>query len=93
MNSSAYSMTDTMVGRVCNPPHPRSSSPPRPQVPIWEKYTLTVEEAAAYFRIGENKLRQLVNEHPDAEYILWNGNRPQIKRIMFGKMIDSINAI
>lgn len=92
MNSSAYSMTDAMEGRVTHPPSFRSS-PPHPQVPIWEKYTLTVEEAAAYFRIGENKLRQLVNEHPDAEYILWNGNRPQIKRILFGKMIDSINAI
>lgn len=22
-------------------------------VPIWEKYTLTIEEAAKYFRIGE----------------------------------------
>lgn len=92
MNSSAYSMTDTTEGRVPHSPNSRSSSP-HPQVPIWEKYTLTIEEAAAYFRIGENKLRQLVNEHPDAEYILWNGNRPQIKRIMFGKMIDSINAI
>lgn len=92
MNSSAYSMTNTIDGRVRNPPNSRSPHY-HPQVPIWEKYTLTVEEAAAYFRIGENKLRHLVNEHPDAEYILWNGNRPQIKRIMFGKMIDSINAI
>ena len=85
-------MTATMEGRVTHSPHSWSSHP-HPQVPIWEKYTLTVEEAAAYFRIGENKLRQLVNEHPNAEYILWNGNRPQIKRIMFGKMIDSINSI
>ena len=22
-------------------------------IPIWEKYTLTIEEAARYFRIGE----------------------------------------
>ena len=28
-------------------------------VPIWEKYTLTIEEAAKYFRIGESKLRKL----------------------------------
>lgn len=28
-------------------------------VPIREKYTLTIEEAAQYFRIGENKLRKL----------------------------------
>lgn len=25
-------------------------------VPIWEKYTLTIEEASKYFRIGENKI-------------------------------------
>lgn len=64
-----------------------------PQIPIWEKYTLTVEEAAAYFRIGENKLRKIINENQNAEYILWNGNRPQIKRNKFEKMIDSIDAI
>ena len=31
-------------------------------VPIWEKYTLTIEEASKYFRIGENKLRRLAEE-------------------------------
>lgn len=62
-------------------------------VPIWEKYTLTIEEAALYFRIGENKLRHLISENKDAEYIIWNGNRPQIKRIKFEKMIDNIDAI
>lgn len=63
------------------------------EVPIWEKYTLTIEEAAVYFRIGENKLRRIVSENKYAEYILWNGNRPQIKRTKFEKMIDSIDAI
>ena len=32
-------------------------------VPIWEKYTLTIEEASKYFRIGENKLRKLAEEN------------------------------
>ena len=27
-------------------------------IPIWERYTLTIEEASKYFRIGENKLRR-----------------------------------
>lgn len=63
------------------------------EIPIWEKYTLTIEEAAAYFRIGENKLRRLINENKDAEYIMWNGNRPQIKRAKFEKMIDTANTI
>ena len=32
-------------------------------VPIWEKYTLTIEEASKYFRIGEKKLRKLYDEY------------------------------
>ena len=63
------------------------------EVPIWMKYTLTIEEAAAYFRIGEHKLRNLVNENPRAEYLLWNGNRAQIKRKLFEKFIDEIDVI
>ena len=31
-------------------------------IPVWEKYTLTIEEASKYFRIGENKLRRLAEE-------------------------------
>ena len=50
-------------------------------IPVWEKYTLSIEEAAAYFRIGEHKLRNLINENKNADYLLWNGNRVQIKRV------------
>ena len=84
MSNSVYSAIDETEGRV-----PRSPL----FVPVWEKYTLTIVEAAAYFRIGENKLRNIVNENPDADYILWNGNRPQIKRIKFEKLIDRLNTI
>ena len=34
-------------------------------IPVWEKYTLTIEEASKYFRIGENKLRRLAEENKD----------------------------
>ena len=51
-------------------------------VPIWEKYTLTIEEASKYFRIGENKLRRLAEENPI-----------QIKRKQFEKIIDSLDTI
>lgn len=60
------------------------------QVPIWKKYTLTVQEAAEYFRIGDKKLRKLIDEHPDADFILWNGTRPQIKRKLFERYIDEV---
>ena len=62
-------------------------------IPVWEQYTLTVDEAAAYFRIGESKLRKLINENTNADFILWNGNRPQIKRRLFEEYIDICGAI
>ena len=64
-----------------------------PDVPIWEKYTLTIEEAARYFRIGEKKLRKLAEEKPDASWLIMNGNRVQIKRRQFEKVIDSLDVI
>jgi hypothetical protein len=60
----------------------------RLEIPWWEKYTLTIQEAAKYFRIGDKKLKKFVDEHEDAQFILWNGNRAQIKRKMFEKYID-----
>lgn len=64
-----------------------------PDVPMWEKYTLTIEEAARYFRIGEKKLRKLAEENPDASWLIMNGNRVQIKRRQFEKVIDSLDVI
>lgn len=62
-------------------------------VPISEKYSLTIEESAAYFRIGENKLRRFVEESPNAKWVLMNGNRIQIKRKQFEKILDEISTI
>ena len=63
------------------------------EIPIWEKYTLSVEEAAAYFRIGEGKLRQLIETDKTAKFLLWNGNRGQIKRELFERFVDELEAI
>ena len=63
------------------------------RIPVWEQYTLSIEEAAAYFRIGIKKLRNLVNENKNANWILWNNSRPQIKRKLFEKYIDSLDFI
>ena len=57
------------------------------------KYTMTVSEAAEYFRVGENKIRNLIKENPNADFVLWNGNRPQIKRKLFEQFIDAQNCI
>ena len=62
-------------------------------IPIWQKYTLSIEEASRYFRIGEKKLRKLVEENSDASWLIMNGNRVQIKRRQFEKVIDSLDVI
>ena len=62
-------------------------------IPIWERYTLTIEEASKYFRIGENKLRRLAEENKNANWLTMNGNRIQIKRKQFEKIIDTLDAI
>lgn len=62
-------------------------------VPIWERYTLTIEEAAKYFRIGENKLRRLAEENRNVGWLIMNGNRIQIKRKQFEKLIDTLDVI
>lgn len=51
------------------------------------KYTLTIEEASKYFRIGENKLRRLAEENIGAKWVIMNGNRIQIKRKQFEKSL------
>ena len=62
-------------------------------IPIWEKYTLTIEEASKYFLIGEKKLRKLAYENPYAGWLIMNGNRLQIKRKQFEKVIDTLEVI
>lgn len=57
-------------------------------IPFWEKYTLTIEEAAAYSGIGINRLRTLT-EDETCTFVLWIGSRRVIKRIPFEKFIDN----
>ncbi|MDO5486287.1 MAG: excisionase, partial [Sarcina sp.] len=49
--------------------------------------------AIAYFRIGEGKLRNIIKNNPNANFILWNGNRAQIKRKLFERYIDGLSAV
>ena len=64
------------------------------EIPYWNKYTLSIEEAAGYFRIGECKHRKnIITENPTAVFILWNGNRMQIKRKKFEEFVDRQSAI
>lgn len=62
-------------------------------IPVWKRYALTVTEAAEYYHIGENKLRMIVDEHPEADFIIMNGNRILIKRQKFEEYLDRATVI
>ena len=53
------------------------------EVPIWQKANLTLEEAAAYYNIGINKLRQITDRKECEKYVLSVGTRRLIKRVPF----------
>lgn len=48
------------------------------EIPIWQKSNLTLEEAASYFNIGINKLRQMTDNRECEKYVFWVGNRKLI---------------
>lgn len=62
------------------------------KVPIWEKSNLTLEEAAAYFGIGMNKLRSMTDDE-NCPFVLWNGTRRLIKRRKLDEFLDSAYSI
>lgn len=58
-------------------------------VPIWEKFALTINEAAQYFNLGEKKIRKLADDYVDNGNMLQNGTKTLIKR---GKFEDFMNG-
>lgn len=62
------------------------------QIPFWNKYLLTIAEAAQYFNIGEKKLRILVNNN-DMEFALKNGEKTLINKKLFEKYVDRVKYI
>ena len=57
------------------------------EVPIYEKATLTLAEAAAYSGIGINKLRKLTDDE-HSELVLWVGTKRLIKRRLLDEFIE-----
>jgi hypothetical protein len=55
---------------------------------ISEKSLLTLEEAAAYFNIGINRIRTMTNGD-DCPYVLWIGSKRLIKRKPFEEYLYS----
>lgn len=46
-----------------------------------------------YYTEGENKLRSMAEEHPEAKFIIMNGNRILIKRQKFEEYLDNATVV
>ena len=64
----------------------------KPEVPLWEKTTLTIVEAAAYSGIGQTKLRKMANRE-DCPFVLWVGHKCLIKRKQLEEYLDRMYSI
>lgn len=63
------------------------------KIPVWEKYMLTQREASEYFHIGESKLRKIIEDNNDANFVLMCGNRAMIKRELFAEFLNAATVI
>ena len=61
-------------------------------LPISEKFSLSVKEAAAYFNIGMTKIRKLGEENLDSFGVL-SGNRVLIIREKFEEFLQNSQII
>ena len=62
------------------------------EIRLCERPTLTVEEAAALYNIGEHKLRDLT-EQDSCPYVLYVGRKRLIKRKQFDDYIAKAFSI
>ena len=63
------------------------------KIPVWRKYSLSIQEAATYFGIGEKRLRSMVAENTGASFLIEIGTHTRIKRKMFEEYLDEAELI
>ncbi|MCI6791260.1 MAG: helix-turn-helix domain-containing protein [Lachnobacterium sp.] len=60
------------------------------KIPLWEKANLTIEEAAEYSNIGQNRISEMLRM-PRCPFVLYVGKKKLVKRKEFEKFLaDSI---
>jgi len=58
-----------------------------------EKFLLTFDEASRYFGIGSNKLRNMASYGEPPDWVLHNGKRTLIKRVLLEKYLLNAETI
>jgi len=62
-------------------------------IPIADKYSLSVQEAAEYYGIGEKRLRCIIAEHINEPFVLEIGTHVRIKRRLFEEFLDRTSVV
>lgn len=70
----------------------RTTPKRRIDVPIWKKELLTLEEAAAYTGLGQQKLREISNDET-CSFVIWNGAKRLLKRRRLEQYLESAYSI
>lgn len=65
----------------------------RQEVPIWEKFALTINESTIYFNIGEKKIRKLIDDNMDYGFMIHNGAKMLINRRKFEDFLNETTSI
>ena len=57
------------------------------------KFLLTFEESSRYFGLGENKLRNMASYGDTPDWVVHNGKRMLIKRVLFEEYLLKAETI
>ncbi len=57
------------------------------KIPLWEKANLTIEEAAEFSNIGQNKISALLRM-PRCPFVLYVGKKKLVKRREFERFME-----
>ena len=60
----------------------------RAEMPLQDRYAMTIEEAAGYSLVGEGRLRRLIEEDKTLDWVLHVGSQVRIKRELFERWLD-----
>ena len=64
----------------------------RPKIPVWERSSLTIDEAAEYSGVGRTRLRELTDRE-DCPFVLWVGSKRLIRRKKLDEYLDKVDSI
>ena len=62
-------------------------------IPLNERYCLTINEAAAYFGVGQKRMRKLVIDNVGTDAVIQNGVKYLVKRQKFEEIFSKLTSV